>query len=119
MGLATTPWLLALVRMREECKRRRRVSSAVDNDRYRRVVLVLVLVMVVVMVVKARLWEMGGDRGRAADIRLVRLRAGGQVGDERRHASGGIRDRGFGVRGDSSGSEGLRVERRALCGGAR
>ena len=95
-GLTATPRLLALVRMGEECKRRRRVGGTINNDRYRRMlVLVLVLVLrmvVVVVIVEGRRWKMCGDRGRAADIGLVRLRTGGQVRDERRHASGGIRD---------------------------
>lgn len=91
--------------MGEERERRSSVRSAVKDDGYwRGVVLVL-----------AHLWEVGGVRRGAADIRLVRL-GGGQVGHERRHASGGVRDR---SRSGMRGSEGLWVERRALCDCAR
>src|SRR6266702_1633736 len=77
-----------------------------------------------VVVAHGHRWEVGGDWWGAAEIRLVRLGGGRQVGHERRHASGRIRDRGHKVRGDDrsrnrSRSEGLWVERCALCGGAR
>jgi hypothetical protein len=78
--------------MREECKCSGRVGVAINDDRYRRMMVVVVVLVVLMVVVKAIRREMCRDRGSAADIRLVRLRAGRQVWHERRHASGGIRD---------------------------
>jgi hypothetical protein len=45
-GLAATPRLFALVGMGEEGKRRGRVGRAVDDDRYRRVMVVVAVVVV-------------------------------------------------------------------------
>jgi hypothetical protein len=49
MSLTTTPRLLALVRMREECKCSGRVSVAINNDRYRRMMVVVVVVVLMVV----------------------------------------------------------------------